>query len=91
MLQDNICKCNCKQTAVIVNNLRINQQWLEKDNRIQRKAVEECERKIGDLDRSTKLKEKNMKEDVKQLPAPVRHRKKNFFSSPTAFLCLLFS
>ena len=86
MLQDNIYKCKCKQTAVIINNLRIHRQWLELDNRIQREAVEECERKISDLDRSTKLKEKNMKEDVKQLPAPVRHRKKNFFPSPTAFL-----
>ena len=31
-----------KQTAVIINNLRIYQQWLEKDARIQRQVVEEC-------------------------------------------------
>ena len=31
-----------KQTAVIINNLRIYQQWLEKDARIQREVVEEC-------------------------------------------------
>ena len=31
-----------KQTAVIINNLRIYQRWLEKDARIQREVVEEC-------------------------------------------------
>ena len=31
-----------KQTAVIINNLRVYQQWLEKDARIQREVVEEC-------------------------------------------------
>lgn len=29
-----------KQTALIINNLRIKQQWLKMDNRIQREAVE---------------------------------------------------
>ena len=30
------------QTVVIINNLRIYQKWLEKDDRIQREVVEEC-------------------------------------------------
>ena len=64
-------------------------QWLQKDNQIQREAAEECKRKISDLERSANsicesfliliffcLKEKNMKEDLKQLTAPLRYRKK---------------
>jgi len=43
------------QTAVIIENLRIKQQWLEEDNRIQREEVEECKRKISDLERTTKF------------------------------------
>ena len=31
-----------KLTAVIIKHLRIYQQWLEKDDQIQREAVEEC-------------------------------------------------
>ena len=37
------------QTAVIIKNLQILQQWLDGDNRIQREEVEECKRKISDL------------------------------------------
>ena len=44
-----------EQTALIIENLRIKQQWLEDDNRIQREEVEECKRKIGDLERTTKF------------------------------------
>ena len=44
-----------EQTALIIENLRIKQQWLEDDNRIQREEVEECKRKISDLERTTKF------------------------------------
>ena len=43
------------QTAVIIENLRIKQQWLEEDNQIQKAEVEECKRKISDLERTTKF------------------------------------
>ena len=43
------------QTAVIIENLRIKQQWLEEDNQIQKEEVEECKRKISDLERTTKF------------------------------------
>ena len=43
------------QTAVIIENLLIKQQWLEEDNRIQREGVEECKRKISDLETTTKF------------------------------------
>ena len=33
----------------MIKNLRIKQQWLDDDNRIQREEVEECKRKISDL------------------------------------------
>ena len=41
-----------EQTALIIENLRIKQQWLDEDNRIQREEVEECKRIISDLSRS---------------------------------------
>ena len=37
------------QTAVIIDNLRIKQHWLDEDNRLQREEVEGCKRKISDL------------------------------------------
>ena len=43
------------QTAVIIENLRIKQQWLEEDNQIQKEEVEEYKRKISDLERTTKF------------------------------------
>ena len=43
------------QTAVTIENLRIKQQWLEEDNQIQKEEVEECKRKISDLERTTKF------------------------------------
>ena len=43
------------QTAVIIENLRIKQQWLEEDNQIQKAEAEECKRKISDLERTTKF------------------------------------
>ena len=44
-----------EQTALIIENLRIKQQWLEDGNRIQREEVEECKREISDLERTTKF------------------------------------
>ena len=41
-----------EQTALIIENLRIKQQWLDKGNRVQREEVEECKMKISDLSRS---------------------------------------
>ena len=64
-------------------------QWLQKDNQIQREAAEECKRKNQRSGKISKfslliildpdffcLKEKNIKEDLKYLTAPLRHRKK---------------
>ena len=40
------------QTAMIIENLRLKQQWLDKGNRIQSEEVEECKMKISDLSKS---------------------------------------
>ena len=44
-----------EQTALIIENLRIKQQWREEENRIQREEVEESKRNINDLERTTKF------------------------------------
>ena len=70
---------------MIIKNLRIKQQWLDDDNRIQTEEVEEwsliccCFKSFFQIVFfKISLKEKNMKEDMKpQISAPVRHRKKS--------------
>lgn len=44
-----------EQTELIIETLRIKQQWLDEDNRIQRAEEEEYKRKISYLERTTKF------------------------------------
>ena len=47
------------QQDAVINNLRIEREWLEEDNKLQREEVEIARKKIADQERLAKLKEKN--------------------------------
>ena len=47
------------QRDAVINNLRIEREWLEEDNKLQREEVEIAKKKIADQERLAKLKEKN--------------------------------
>ena len=51
----------------VINNLRIEREWLEEDNKLQREEVEKTNKKIADQDRFGKLKEKRLKKDLLQV------------------------
>ena len=51
----------------VINNLRIEREWLEEDNKLQREEVEKANKKIADQDRFGKLKEKRLKKDLLQV------------------------
>ena len=46
------------QRDAIINNLCIEREWLEEDNKLQREEVEKAKKKIGNQERFAKLKEK---------------------------------
>ena len=47
------------QRDAVINNPRIEREWLEEDNKLQREEVEIAKKKIADQERLAKLKEKN--------------------------------
>ena len=56
------------QRDAVINNLRIEREWLEEDNKLQREEVEKANKKIADQDRFGKLKEKRLKHAIAVLP-----------------------
>ena len=55
------------QRDAVINNLRIEREWLEEDNKLQREEVEKANKKIADQERFGKLKEKRLKKDLLQV------------------------
>ena len=55
------------QRDAVINNLRIEREWLEEDNKLQREEVEKANKKIADQERFAKLKEKKLKKDLLQV------------------------
>ena len=55
------------QRDAVINNLRIEREWLEEDNRLQREEVEKANKKIADQERFGKLKGKRLKKDLLQV------------------------
>ena len=55
------------QRDAVSNNLRIEREWLEEDNKLQREEVEKAKKKIADQERFAKLKEKRLKKDLLQV------------------------
>ena len=55
------------QRGAVINNLRIEREWLEEDNKLQREEVEKANKKIADQERFAKLKEKKLKKDLLQV------------------------
>ena len=55
------------QRGAVINNLRIEREWLEEDNKLQREEVEKANKKIADQERFAKLKEKKSKKDLLQV------------------------
>ena len=51
----------------VINNLRIEREWLEEDNKLQREEVEKANKKIADQERFGKLREKRLKKDLLQV------------------------
>ena len=47
--------------GAVINNLRIEREWLEEDNKLQREEVEKAKKEIADQERFAKLKEKKIK------------------------------
>ena len=52
------------QRGAVINNLRIEREWLEEDNKLQREEVEKANKKIADQERFAKLKGKKLKKDL---------------------------
>ena len=55
------------QRDAVINNLRIEREWLEEDNKLQREEVEKANKKIADQERFGKLREKRFKKDLLQV------------------------
>ena len=55
------------QRDAVINNLRIEREWLEEDNKLQREEVEKANKKIADQERFGKLREKRLKKDLLQV------------------------
>ena len=55
------------QRDAVINNLRIEREWLEEDNKLQREEVEKAKKKIADQERFGKLREKRLKKDLLQV------------------------
>ena len=55
------------QRDAVINNLRIEREWLEEDNKLQREEVEKANKKIADQERFAKLKEKKIKKELLQV------------------------
>ena len=55
------------QRDAVINNLRIEREWLEEDNKLQREEVQKANKKIADQERFGKLKEKRLKKDLLQV------------------------
>ena len=52
------------QRDAVINNLRIEREWLEEDNKLQREEFEKAKKKIADQERFAKLKEKKFKKEL---------------------------
>ena len=55
------------QRDAVINNLRIERERLEEDNKLQREEVKKAKKKIADQERFAKLKEKKLKKDLLQV------------------------
>ena len=55
------------QRGAVINNLRIEREWLEEDNKLQREEVEKANKKIADQERFGKLRERRLKKDLLQV------------------------
>ena len=55
------------QRDAVINNLRIEREWLEEDNKLQREEVEKANKKIADQERFGKLRERRLKKDLLQV------------------------
>ena len=52
------------QQAAVINNLRLERQWLEEDNQIQREELEKSQKILKDLETSRKLRDNKLKKKV---------------------------
>ena len=55
------------QRGAVINNLRIEREWVEEDNKLQREEVEKANKKIADQERFGKLRERRLKKDLLQV------------------------
>ena len=51
----------------MIYNLRLERQWLEEDNKIQREEKEKSQKNLADLERSAKLKNTIKKKELQRL------------------------